>query len=94
MSNTSTDYRPVIVLPTPTPSAFQPRGRNRPHTTKPSRARQGQRLDHRFDELERLLAGAARATVTDGLPDGDPELVVVFELIDSTTDLAAALTSA
>lgn len=94
MSDPGAVYRPVIVLPTPTPSAFQPRGGDSPHTAKPSRDRQGQRLDGRFDELERLLAGTARATVTDGLPDADPELVVVFELVDSTKDLAATLAAA
>lgn len=94
MSDAGTVYRPVIVLPTPTPSAFQPRGGDSPHTARPSRGRQGQRLDGRFDELERLLSGSARAAVTAGLADADPELVVVFELIDSTPDIAEALSAA
>lgn len=94
MSELGAVYRPVIVLPSPPPSGFQPRGGDSTHTAKPSRERQGQRLDGRFDEIERLLSGAARATVTDGLPDTDPELVVVFELVDSTKELAAALSAA
>ena len=94
MSDTGAVYRPVIVMPTPAPSTFQPRGGDSTHVAKPSRERQGQRLDGRFDEIERLLAGTAQATVTDGLPGVDPELVVVFELADATDDLAAALTAA
>ncbi len=94
MSDVSNESRPVIVLRAPGPVPFQPRGGGSSHVAKPTRQRQGQRLDGRFDELERLLTGAARATVTDGLPDTDPELVVVFEVVDSTTNLAEALRSA
>jgi len=94
MSEVGPVQRPVIVVPAPVPFDFRPRGGGSAHTAKPSRERQGQRLDSRFSEIERLLSGAGRATVTDGLPDTDPELVVVFELVDSTQDLAAALSAA
>jgi hypothetical protein len=75
----------------PVPRAFQPGGGGKQNTARPSRDRQGERLDARFSEIERLLAGRAQATVTAGLPDVDPELVVVFEVLDSTTDLDDAL---
>jgi len=94
MSEVGPVERPVIVVPAPHPSDYRPRGGDSTHTAKPSRDRQGQRLDSRFNEIERLLSGAGRATVTDGLPDTDPELVVVFELVDSTKDLADALSKA
>jgi hypothetical protein len=93
MSDTSPTYRPVIVLPSPGPADFQPRGGGSAKTNKPSRDRQGQRLDGKFDELERLLSGSSDATVTAGVPDNDPELAVVFEVVESTTDLAEAFRS-
>ncbi len=93
MSDAAPEYRPVLVLTPPRPTDYQPRGGGRPKTSRPSRDRQGQRLDGAFDELERLVKGVARATVTDGLPEGDPELVVVFDVIDSTKDIADSLRS-
>lgn len=94
MSEARPVERPVIVVPAPRPSDYQPHGGGSTHTAKPSRERQGQRLDGRFDEIERLLSGTGQATVTDTLPDTDPELVVVFEVVDSTEDLADALSKA
>lgn len=87
----ATGYRPVLVVPTPRPAEFQPRGGGSTKTARPTRDRQGERLDDAFDELERVLSGSASASVTDALPDGDPELVVVFEVVETTSDLAEAL---
>jgi hypothetical protein len=91
MSDADSVYRPVIVLPTPDAAVFQPRGGGRPKTSKPSRARQAERLDSKFDEIARLLDGSTNASVTDSLPDTDPELVVVFEVVDSTQDITQVL---
>ncbi len=93
MTDTSPPIRPVIVLPDLPVANHQPRGGGRQNTSRPTRGRQGERLDGRFDELDRLLTGASSATVTTELPEGDPELVVVFEVIDSTQDLAGAFVS-
>jgi len=94
MSESGGEPRPILPGAVPVPQAFQPVGGGRPTTARPSRDRQGQRLDARFSEIERLLAGRAQATVTTGLPGTDPELVVVFEVLDSTTDLDEALRQA
>lgn len=85
MSDRPPAARPIIVLAAPTGTDFQPRGGGKPKTRVPDRARQGERLTGKLEELERLLDGTSTATVTVGLPDSDPELVVVFEAIDSTS---------
>lgn len=91
MSDVGGDFRPLLIGAVPTPRESRPVGGGRPNTRRPSKERQGQRLDARFSEIERLLAGRADAPVTTGLPDADPELVVVFEVLDSTRDLESAL---
>lgn len=91
MSDAGSTDRPIFVLSAPDPVAFTPRGGGKAHTKIPDRDRQSARLDGKFEELERLLAGSSSATITDALPDTDPELVIVFEVIDSTGDLDKAL---
>ncbi len=86
--------RPVIVMAVPPLVAFQPTARGNSHTQRPSRTRQGERLDARFNELKRLLDGSSAAEVVDELPPGDPELVVVFEIIDTTVVDASRLANA
>lgn len=82
--------RPLMTVAAPAPIEFQPRGGGGTKVRKPSRDRQGVRLDGKFAELERLLDGSSEAAVTDIMPDGDPELVVVFEVVESTSDLTEA----
>jgi hypothetical protein len=94
MSDSDGEPRPILPGAVPAPQEFQPRGGGRANTRRPSRERQGQRLDARFSEIERLIAGRAEALVTTGIPDADPELVVVLEVLDSTTDLNGALRQA
>lgn len=77
--------RPVIVIPAPAGATFRPPGGGRPKTQIPSRNRQGERLAGKLEEIDRLLSGTSSAPVTTALPDADPELVVVFEAIDSTS---------
>lgn len=90
MSNVPPAYRPLIIVQAPRASAFQPRGGGSQKTAKPSRSRQGERLDGQFDELERLTSGRVQPTVDGGIPPSDPELVVVFEVVQETADLADA----
>lgn len=94
MSDLGGESRPIFVGAVPAPREFQPVGGGRANTRRPTRERQGERLDARFSEIERLLTGRSDAVVTTGLPDSDPELVVVFEVLDSTTDLEPALRQA
>src|SRR5687767_12402256 len=91
MSDTGTGSRPIIVVAAPPATVFQPRGGGTRRTLRPTRERQGERLDGRFKQLERLITGAAQARVSDMLPDSDPELVVVLEVVDTTNDLDIAL---
>lgn len=90
MSDTGAVARPLIVVTAPDAVPFQPPRGGKPKTARPTRQRQAERLDDRFDELDRLLSGSSSATATDALPSGDPELVIVFEVVESTTDIAEA----
>ena len=87
--------RPVFVIRPSEPTTFKGTARSNPKTSRPTKSRQGERLDGRFDELSRLLGGSTTAPATDAFPAGDPELVVVFEVVDTTpSNLRNALVKA
>ena len=94
MADVGPVYRPLLPGHVPEAREVRPRGGGKQKTDKPSRVRQGERLDGHFDELERMLSGAPPITVTDGVPAADPELVIVFEVVETTTDLHEAFRKA
>jgi len=90
MSDQSSVARPVMIVRAPA-GRDSARGRGGSKKTgKPSRARQGERLDQRLTELQRLLDSDRATPVSGGLVAADPELVVVFEVIEESIDLAEA----
>ena len=82
--------RPVIVSTPDPPTTRASRGGGNPKTTKPTRERQSERLDGKFSQLQKLLDGQAESLVTSGIPDSDPELALVFEVVGETKDLVDA----
>jgi hypothetical protein len=85
---------PVVVVSAPAGRATS-RGRGGPgKTARPSRERQAQRLDGRFDELARLVDGQSATAVAEGILGADPELVVVFEVVEASVDLQDAFEQA
>lgn len=92
MSDQSSIPRPLMVVRAPA-ATESTRGRGGSKKTgKPSRERQGERLDQGFSELQRLLDSDQSRPVGGGLVAADPELVVVFEIIEESLDLAEAFT--
>lgn len=79
-------YRPVLVGQAGEPTSFQPTGRGSSNIRLPSRERQAQRLDGRFDGLNDAFE--EEVTLSASLGAADPELVVVFEALDERSNLA------
>ena len=75
--------RPLLLALPGEPQYFTATGRSSRKVRPPGRRRQGERLDEKFDGL----LGAF--DVSETLPDVDPEMVVVLEVIDSAQDLAS-----
>lgn len=92
MSDTSgrTD-RPILVVGTEPPAEFRPGGGGSTKTERPQRSRQGERLDERFAAIERMISALEPQPVSAGLPDADPELVLVFEVVDSISSSSEQL---
>lgn len=78
--------RPVLVARAGEPTSFQPTGRGSSKVELPSRDRQAQRLDGRFDGLNDAFE--EEVTLSASLGAADPELVVVFEGLDERANLA------
>lgn len=94
MTDVPPAYRPVITREAPRPIEFQPRGGGRASIARPTKERQATRLDESFDEIQRLLGSANPPSAVQTVPSGDPELVVVFEVLDSAVDVAEAFRAA
>ena len=89
---TSPQYRPILHQPAGRGDPIRARGGGNAKTQRPSRSRQGERLTGRFEALKRMLDEGLE--VTAALAGGDPELVVVFEVIDTTKDVIGAFRKA
>ncbi|MBV8542831.1 MAG: hypothetical protein JO266_14795 [Acidobacteria bacterium] len=78
--------RPVLVGPVRSPNQIKLNRRNKPRVTLPSRRRQGQRLDDRFESAMRLFD--EQVDLSSSVQATDPQLVLVLEALDERTDLA------
>lgn len=81
--------RPILVGAPERARAFRPTGGGSAAVTTPGPGRQAARLHARVTGLLDAF-GSGAVTVDDALPVGDPELVVVFEVIDSQRDVITA----
>ncbi len=76
--------RPLLKLPAPEPIAPPPPPRGGPKLTKPSRQRQGQRLDPKFERLARVAGDPAQVMQLRQDPEAiAPERAIVFEVTGS-----------
>ncbi len=78
--------RPVLIGRVGEIRSFQLTGRGSSKVGLPSRARQSQRLDSRFEGLSEAFE--EEVTLSESLGAADPELVVVFEALDERLDLS------
>lgn len=77
--------RPVLWGRLRPPTPVVPTARNNPKVDVPGGGRQGERLDSRFEALERAFGDQINFVASLGA--SDPELVVVFEGLDERVDL-------
>lgn len=88
-----TESRPIIVVSPGDRTSIPKTGGGRSKVRLPDRTDQAARLG---SKVQRLTTGfsANRVVATQSLPETDPELVVVFETIDSRVDLTKAAAKA
>lgn len=84
-----TEPRPIIVVSPSSPTGIPKTGGGRSKVRLPDRTDQAARLGSKVSRLSKAFEGS-RVVATDSLPETDPELVVVFETVDSRVDLTKA----
>ena len=76
--------RPLLRIPAPEPIEPPRRGGGGPSLKKPTRGRQGERLDPKFDRLARVVADPAQLAQLRQDPEAiAPERAIVFEVAGS-----------
>ena len=79
--------RPLLKIPAPEPVAPPRPPRGGPKLTKPSRQRQGERLDPKFERLARVTGDPAQIMQLRQDPEAiAPERAIVFEVTGSLTN--------
>lgn len=85
----TTEARPILLSRPGPRTAIARTGGGTPKVGLPDRRDQATRLGSKVRALEKAFS-SARVVATHSLPETDPELVVVFETIDSRVDLTKA----